>query len=145
MKLEFGTAGIRGIVGNDINNLNEAHAASIFEAYAKYINDNFIKEEQIVVIGRDNRVRGRQFATIASNILTSYGIKVYFNNQMLATPFISFLIKDKKAVGGINITASHNPKEYNGIKLYNRFGYQMLPEEISKIKLDLFNSIFEFK
>ena len=134
MKLEFGTAGIRGVVGNGINNLNEAHAASIFEAYAKYINDNFVEEEKIVVIGRDNRIKGKQFSIIASNILTSYGIKVYFNNQMLATPFISFLIKDKKAIGGLNITASHNPKEYNGIKLYNKFGYQMLPDEISKIK-----------
>ena len=134
MKLEFGTAGIRGVVGNDINNLNEAHAASIFEAYAKYINDNFVDKEKIVVIGRDNRIKGKQFSIIASNILTSYGIKVYFNNQMLATPFISFLIKDKKAIGGLNITASHNPKEYNGIKLYNKFGYQMLPDEISKIK-----------
>ena len=134
MKLEFGTAGIRGVVGNDINNLNEAHAASIFEAYAKYINDNFVDKEKIVVIGRDNRIKGKQFSIIASNILTSYGIKVYFNNQMLATPFISFLIKNKKAIGGINITASHNPKEYNGIKLYNKFGYQMLPDEISKIK-----------
>lgn len=134
MKLEFGTAGIRGVVGNGINNLNEAHAASIFEAYAKYINDNFVEEEKIVVIGRDNRIKGKQFSIIASNILTSYGIKVYFNNQMLATPFISFLIKNKKAIGGINITASHNPKDYNGIKLYNKFGYQMLPDEISKIK-----------
>ena len=134
MKLEFGTAGIRGVVGNDINNLNEAHAASIFEAYAKYINDNFVDKEKIVVIGRDNRIKGKQFSIIAANILTSYGIKVYFNNQMLATPFISFLIKNKKAIGGINITASHNPKEYNGIKLYNKFGYQMLPDEISKIK-----------
>ncbi|MBR3347941.1 MAG: phospho-sugar mutase [Mycoplasmataceae bacterium] len=134
MKLEFGTAGIRGVVGNGINNLNEAHAASIFEAYAKYINDNFVEEEKIVVIGRDNRIKGKQFSIIAANILTSYGIKVYFNNQMLATPFISFLIKNKKAIGGINITASHNPKEYNGIKLYNKFGYQMLPDEISKIK-----------
>lgn len=134
MKLEFGTAGIRGVVGNDINNLNEAHAASIFEAYAKYINDNFVDKEKIVVIGRDNRIKGKQFSIIASNILTSYGIKVYFNNQMLATPFISFLIKNKKAIGAINITASHNPKEYNGIKLYNKFGYQMLPDEISKIK-----------
>ena len=134
MKLEFGTAGIRGVVGNEINNLNEAHAASIFEAYAKYINDNFVDKEKIVVIGRDNRIKGKQFSIIAANILTSYGIKVYFNNQMLATPFISFLIKNKKAIGGINITASHNPKEYNGIKLYNKFGYQMLPDEISKIK-----------
>lgn len=136
MKLKFGTAGIRGIVGNKSNQLNAAHAARVFEAYAKYINKKFVNcNEKVIVIGRDNRIKGKEFAIIAANILTANGIKVYFNNEMLATPFISFLIKYKKALGGINITASHNPKEYNGIKLYNEFGYQMLPEEISQLKL----------
>ncbi len=135
MPLEFGTAGIRGVVGNTPDKLNEAHAAQIFEAYAKYILDNFKNNKnKFVVIGRDNRIKGKEFAILAVNILTSYGIQVYFNNEMVATPFISFLIKQKKAVGGINITASHNPKEYNGIKIYNNFGYQMLPDEIKNLK-----------
>ncbi|MBD5423104.1 MAG: phospho-sugar mutase [Mycoplasma sp.] len=135
MGLEFGTAGIRGIVGKSIDNLNEAHVARVFEAYARYIKNNFSHvKEKTIVIGRDNRIKGRIFSIIAVNILTSHGIKVFFNDEMLPTPFISFLVKHKKTLGAINITASHNPKEYNGIKLYNSHGFQMLPDEIMEIK-----------
>lgn len=135
MELTFGTAGIRGVVGKTRDKLNEAHAAQIFHAFAKYINHQYSnKKNKTIVIGRDNRIKGKDFTILAANILTSYGIKIYFNNEMLATPFISFLIINKKALGGINITASHNPKEYNGIKIYNESGYQMLPNEIEEIK-----------
>ncbi len=135
MSLEFGTAGIRGIIGNNKNCLNEAYAAQIFEAYAKYLNDKFLNvKNKCVVIGRDNRKKGKTFSIIAANILTSYNIKVFYSKDMLPTPFISFLIKEKRAIGGINITASHNPKEYNGIKIYNNFAFQMLPEEIEELK-----------
>lgn len=140
MKLEFGTAGIRGIVGNTDGQLNEAHAAQIFHGLAKYLNSKFQNiENKIIIIGRDNRIKGKKFALLAANILTSYGIKVFFSDQMIPTPFISFLIKNKKALGGINITASHNPKEYNGIKLYNHLGYQMLPNEIKELKEQFLN------
>lgn len=135
MELTFGTAGIRGVVGKTKDKLNEAHASQIFHAFAKYINHRYPNEKnKTIVIGRDNRIKGKDFTILAANILTSYGIKIYFNNEMLATPFISFLIINKKALGGINVTASHNPKEYNGIKLYNASGYQMLPNEIEEIK-----------
>lgn len=137
MKLDFGTAGIRGIVGNDINCLNEAHAARVFDGYAKYLIKNFNDAKtRGVVIGRDNRIKGKEFANIAKNILISYGIKVYFNNQMLATPFISYVTKIKNAIGAINITASHNPKEYNGIKIYDSTGCQILPNAVEQIKLE---------
>lgn len=135
MKLDFGTAGIRGIVGTSDENLNEIYVAQIFDAYARYLIDNFSDvQEKKIIIGRDNRIKGRKFANIAAHILTSHGIKIYFNYQMLATPFVSFLTKNKKAIGAINITASHNPKEYNGIKLYNKHGSQMLPKEINVLK-----------
>ena len=136
MPLEFGTAGIRGIVGDTKEFLNEAHAAQIFEAYAKYLNDKFKNtQNKCVVIGRDNRKKGKQFCILAANILSSYGIKIFYSQNMLPTPFISFLIKEKQALGGINITASHNPKEYNGIKIYNNHAFQMLPKEIKELKL----------
>lgn len=132
MKLSFGTAGIRGIVGKGEAFLNEVHAARIFDGYAKYLIDNVKDSKKLgVVIGRDNRIGGKRFAMIAYKILTSYGIKVYFNNQMLATPFISYLTRTKKAAGAINITASHNPKEYNGIKIYDYNGCQLLPNDVS--------------
>ena len=135
MKLDFGTAGMRGVVGDQIDQLNQAHVARVIDGYAKYLIAN-VKDAKNrgVIIGRDNRLRGKIFANISAKILTSYGIKVYFNNQMLATPFISFLTINKQAAGAINITASHNPKSYNGIKLYNQFGAQMLPEEVKLLK-----------
>lgn len=135
MKLDFGTAGIRGIVGDGIEFLNEIHVARVFDAYARYLIDN-IKDakKRGIVIGRDNRIKGKIFSTIAYKILTSYGIKVIFNNKMLATPFISYLTRKRKAAGAINITASHNPKEYNGIKLYDENGCQLLPKDVNLLK-----------
>lgn len=135
MKLDFGTAGIRGVIGEGEEFLNEVHAARVFDGYARYLINKYKQEDDIkVVIGRDNRKKGKSFSCIALEILTSYGIKVYFNDKMLPTPFISFLVKHKKAQGGINITASHNPKEYNGIKLYNSHGAQLLPQEVLELK-----------
>lgn len=132
--LEFGTAGIRGIVGDDKDKLNEAHAARVFDAYARYLNDKFPNETKYVIIGRDNRIRGKRFAKIAASILNKNNIGVYYDSKMMATPFVSYMAQIKKAVGAINITASHNPKEYNGIKIYNEKGYQMLPNEINELK-----------
>ena len=151
MKLDFGTAGMRGIVGDDENQLNQAHVARVFDGYAKYLLAHVENaRERGVVIGRDNRLRGKIFTNIAAKILTSYGIKVYFNNQMLATPFISFLTMKKNAAGAINVTASHNPKIYNGIKIYNQFGYQMLPNEVNLLKqyfldYEIYLTYFNFK
>lgn len=135
MELEFGTAGIRGIVGSKKNNLNEAHVARVFEAFAKYLLTKYkTNKKKCVVIGRDNRKKGKNFSYLAVNILTSHGIEVYFDDRMIPTPFISFLTRYKNAIGAINITASHNPKEYNGIKLYDNTGCQLLPKEIEEIK-----------
>ena len=135
MKLDFGTAGIRGIVGESESNLNNIHAARVFDGFANYLLKNFQDaRERGVVIGRDNRIKGRDFTHIAVTILNSYGIKVYFNDKMLATPFISFLTRKYNAVGAINITASHNPKQYNGIKIYNCQGCQLLPWEVNELK-----------
>lgn len=151
MKLDFGTAGIRGIIGDRPDQLNQAHAARVFDGYAKYLLATIPNaKNRGVVIGRDNRRRGALFTNIAAAILTGYGIKVYWNNdQMLPTPFISFLTISKEAAGAINITASHNPKEYNGIKLYNQHGSQMLPEEITQLKkyfqtYETYHDYFEF-
>ena len=135
MKLDFGTAGIRGIVGSEEHHLNEIHVARVIDGYARYLLNAFSNiKERGIVIGRDNRIKGKEFTLIAAQILTSYGIKIYFNFNMLATPFISYLTRTKKAIGAINITASHNPKEYNGIKIYDQNGCQLLPDEANKMK-----------
>lgn len=132
-KLEFGTAGIREKIGSGIEHLNIAHVRRIINGYAKYLVNKYHNQEIKIVIGRDNRRKSYSFALCSAQILDSYGIKVYFSKEICPTPFVSFSIMHFKAHGGINITASHNPKEYNGIKLYNELGFQMLPEEINEI------------
>lgn len=132
-KLEFGTAGIRGKIGSGVENLNIAHVRRIIHGYAKYLINKYAKQEIKVVIGRDNRRKSYSFALCSAQILDSYGIKVYFSKNICPTPFVSYSIMHYKAHGGINITASHNPKDYNGIKLYNESAFQMLPEEIQEV------------
>ncbi|WGI36544.1 phospho-sugar mutase [Mesomycoplasma lagogenitalium] len=133
--LEFGTAGIRGILGNKKENLNKKHVYRIIDGYARYLLKYFpnVKKDGIV-IGRDNRNMSFIFLKLAAKILAkNYKIKVYSSKIPLATPFISYATKKLRATGAINITASHNPKEYNGIKLYNQTGAQILPNEVKLI------------
>lgn len=132
-KLEFGTAGIRGKIGQNEDHLNYAHVQRIAHGYAKYLKNKYPNEKIKVVIGRDNRLKSYGFSICCAHILNSYGIEVIYSKNISPTPFVSFCILEYKAHGGINITASHNPKEYNGIKLYNNMASQCLPEEISEI------------
>lgn len=133
-KLEFGTAGIRGILGEGESNLNETHIIRVVEGFAKYLLSNFDNAKtKGVVIGRDNRRESKNFSEIAASILSKYEIKVHYNVNIVPTPFISYATRILGAIGAINITASHNPKEYNGVKLYNSYGCQLLPNEISKL------------
>lgn len=134
MKLEFGTAGIRGILGPGENNLNDFHIMRVVEGFSKYLIANFPNaRKQGVVIGRDNRRESKNFSEIAASILSKYEIIVHYNESIAPTPFISFLTRKLGAVGAINITASHNPKEYNGVKLYDPEGCQLLPNETQKL------------
>ncbi|MGL5590604.1 MAG: phospho-sugar mutase [Metamycoplasmataceae bacterium] len=135
-KLEFGTAGIRGVLGEGESNLNSTHVIRIINGFAKYLIDNLQDaRSRGVVIGRDNRRESKNFSEIAAVILSNHGITVHYNEKIAPTPFISYATRMLGAVGAINITASHNPKEYNGIKLYSSSGCQLLPKEISKLLL----------
>ncbi|MDK2819562.1 MAG: phospho-sugar mutase [Mycoplasmataceae bacterium] len=133
-KLEFGTAGIRGILGDGEIYLNETHIIRVVDGFAKYLIENFENAAQRgVVIGRDNRRQSKNFSQIASMVLSKYGIIVHYNEEISATPFISYATRILNAVGAINITASHNPKEYNGVKLYDSEGCQLLPDAVEKM------------
>lgn len=132
-KLEFGTAGIRGIVGEREDQLNIQHVLRIADGLAKYVKKHFDKKDWKIVIGRDNRIMSYEFAHIAANLLSLNGIKVIFSKDICPTPVVSYLIKKYEAAAGMNITASHNPKEYNGIKIYNNSGNQALPDEIENL------------
>ncbi|WP_029513832.1 phospho-sugar mutase [Mycoplasmopsis primatum] len=132
-KLEFGTAGIRGKIGKGEENLNFAHVQRIAHGYSKYLLAKYPNQLIKVVIGRDNRHKSYSFAQCCATILDSYGINVIFSKDISPTPFVSFAIMHYQAHGGINITASHNPKEYNGIKIYNNLAMQCLPDEMDEM------------
>lgn len=143
--LEFGTGGMRGIMGVGTNKMNEIIIAKATLGFANYLlkNEENAKERG-VVIAHDNRFNHDKFTMAAANVLTTLGIKVYLFDSLRPTPELSFAVRYLKAAGGINITASHNPKEYNGYKIYNSEGNQLIlkqsnavMEEISKIKNEL--------
>ena len=143
MKMSFGTAGIRGILGAGLNKINIVTISLAARAYAKFLSKQgkSIKQKGIV-IANDNRHNGSLYKDTIVKIFNKYGIKTYVmkDDELMATPVLSYLIRKLEAAGGINITASHNPKEYNGFKVYNNLGGQLMPKdtkEISKIMDDL--------
>ncbi|WP_245598354.1 phospho-sugar mutase [Mycoplasmopsis lipofaciens] len=132
-KLEFGTAGIRGKLGKNEDHLNYAHVQRVAHGFSNYLLNKYPNQEIKIAIGRDNRRMSYSFAICCAMILNNYGIKVFFSKDITPTPFVSYAILKNKMQGGINITASHNPAEYNGIKLYNEMGSQCLPKEIDEM------------
>lgn len=132
-ELKFGTAGIRGIMKEGVDGINEDNVAKVASGYADYLNS--IKKNARVVIGHDTRHNSYKFAEIMAKVLLSKGVSalLYENNHIAPTPLVSFTIREMKLDGGVMITASHNPKEYNGIKIYHESGRQILPNEAQEI------------
>jgi phosphoglucomutase len=125
--LEFGTGGLRGIMGAGTNRMNIYTVGEATQGLSNYLNVNFKDLKQIsVVVGHDCRNNSRKFAEISANIFSSNGIKVYLFDDMRPTPEISYAIRHLGCQSGIIITASHNPKEYNGYKAYWDDGAQVL-------------------
>ena len=134
--IKFGTAGYRAIMGPGNKFLNEWTYKQLTIAYAKFLKEKFPNKETIkILVGHDNRKNGVFFAEIIASTLINLNFEVYFydSNEPIATPIISYIIKKNNLDGGINITASHNPKEYNGFKAYNNLGGQLLPNESDRI------------
>ncbi|MGL5272384.1 MAG: phospho-sugar mutase [Phocaeicola sp.] len=125
--LEFGTGGLRGIMGVGSNRMNIYTVGAATQGLSNYLNKNFATMEQIsVVVGYDCRNNSQLFAKISADIFSANGIKVYLFDEMRPTPEISFAIRELGCQSGIVITASHNPKEYNGYKAYWDDGAQVL-------------------
>lgn len=125
--LEFGTGGLRGIMGAGCNRMNIYTVGAATQGLANYLNINFKDLEQIsVVVGHDCRNNSRLFAETVANIFSANGIKVYLFDDMRPTPEVSFAIRELGCQAGVNITASHNPREYNGYKAYWDDGAQVL-------------------
>jgi phosphoglucomutase/phosphomannomutase len=130
--LNFGTGGIREKMGVGTNRLNNYTISFATQGLSNYILSLKIKNPS-VVIGYDSRKHSKEFAEMASKVLLANNIKVFLFKELRPTPLISFAIRHKKATAGIMITASHNPKEYNGYKVYWSDGGQVLPPHDTKI------------
>ena len=142
--LEFGTGGLRGIMGVGSNRMNIYTVGSATQGLANYLKDAFKDKEEIkVVVGHDVRNNSRKFAEITANIFSANGIKVYLFEDCRPTPEISFAIRELGCQSGVVITASHNPKEYNGYKIYDESGCQLVPKEADKV-IEEINKIEEF-
>ncbi len=125
--LEFGTGGLRGIMGAGSNRMNRYTVGSASQGLANYLRSEFADLEQIkVVIGHDCRNNSREFAEITADVFSANNIKVYLFEDLRPTPLVSYAIRKLGCQSGIMITASHNPKEYNGYKAYWSDGAQVL-------------------
>ena len=142
--LEFGTGGLRGIMGAGTNRMNIYIVGMATQGFANYILKAFPGRKDLsVVVGHDCRNNGRLFAETVANIFSANGIKVYLFESLRPTPEISFAIRQLGAQAGVNVTASHNPKEYNGYKAYWDDGAQVLAphdvgiiNEVEKVKIE---------
>lgn len=141
--LEFGTGGLRGIMGAGSNRMNIYTVGAATQGFANYINQMCTdKQEKSVCIGHDCRHNSRYFAETAAAIFSANGITAYLFESLRPTPEISFAIRELGCCGGVIITASHNPKEYNGYKAYWNDGSQLVPPhdknvigEVKKVKV----------
>ena len=132
--VEFGTAGMRGVLGPGTNRLNDFTVRKATVGFARYLLELFPKAKEMgVVISHDNRHQSREFTLLSAKVLNEFGIKAYIFDALRPTPELSFAVRYLKACGGIMITASHNPKEYNGYKVYDETGCQLVPDKIKRL------------
>ena len=142
--LEFGTGGLRGIMGAGTNRMNKYIVGMATQGFANYLLKAFPEGKQLsVVVGHDCRNNGRLFAETVAAIFSANGIKVYLFESLRPTPEVSFAIRHLHAQAGVNVTASHNPKEYNCYKAYWEDGAQVLAphdkgiiDEVNKVKME---------
>ena len=133
--LEFGTGGLRGIMGAGTNRMNIYTVGAATQGLANYLKEAFADLPEIkVVVGHDVRNNSRKFAEIVAAIFSANGIKAYLFDDFRPTPELSFAIRHLGCQSGVNITASHNPKEYNGYKAYWADGAQIIsPHDVNII------------
>lgn len=144
--LEFGTGGLRGVIGAGTNRLNKYTIGKATAGLGRYLLDNYGPElclSRGVVIGYDTRNNSEYFSRIAANVLSGMGIRVYIHAHARPTPQLSFSVKFYNALAGIVVTASHNPKEYNGYKVYDELGCQLVPWQAKQV-ISYVNAISDY-
>ena len=142
--LEFGTGGLRGIMGAGTNRMNKYIVGMATQGFANYLLKAYPEKKDLaVVVGHDCRNNGRMFAETVADIFSANGIKAYLFESLRPTPEISFAIRQLGCQAGVNVTASHNPREYNGYKAYWGDGAQVLAphdkgiiDEVNKVTID---------
>lgn len=132
--VEFGTAGMRGILGPGTNRINRFTVGRATVAMGLYLQQAFPgRALSGVVIAHDNRHQSRTLTLLVAGILNRMGFRSFIFNDLRPTPELSFAVRTQKAIGGIMITASHNPKEYNGFKVYDENGCQLTPQKLTPL------------
>ncbi|MCZ2102271.1 MAG: phospho-sugar mutase [Chitinophagales bacterium] len=124
--LEFGTGGLRGIMGAGSNRVNKYTLGAATQGFSNYLNQLYAGQEVSVAVSYDSRNNSAYFASVVADVFSANGIKVYFFEALRPTPELSFAIRQLQCQGGVMLTASHNPKEYNGYKAYGADGGQLV-------------------
>ena len=141
--LEFGTGGLRGIMGAGANRMNKYTVGKATKGLCEYLKNEFAGEKS-VVIAYDSRNNSKAFAECAAEILCYNGIKTFLFEEIIPTPVLSFSVRYLNCNAGIVITASHNPKEYNGYKVYDKYGCQLVPQYADKV-ISYINNVKDIK
>ncbi len=141
--LEFGTGGLRGIMGAGANRMNKYTVGKATKGLCEYLKNEFAGEKS-VVIAYDSRNNSKAFAECAAEVLCYNGIKTFLFEEIMPTPVLSFSVKYLNCNAGIVITASHNPKEYNGYKVYDEDGCQLVPQYADKV-ISYINNVKDIK
>lgn len=141
--LEFGTGGLRGIMGAGANRMNKYTVGKATKGLCEYLKNEFAGEKS-VVIAYDSRNNSKAFAECAAEVLCYNGIKTFLFEEIMPTPVLSFSVRYLNCNAGIVITASHNPKEYNGYKVYDEYGCQLVPQYADKV-ISYINNVKDIK
>lgn len=141
--LEFGTGGLRGIMGAGANRMNKYTVGKATKGLCEYLKNEFSGEKS-VVIAYDSRNNSKTFAECAAEVLCYNGIKTFLFEEIMPTPVLSFSVRYLNCNAGIVITASHNPKEYNGYKVYDKHGCQLVPQYADKV-ISYINNVKDIK
>lgn len=143
-ELDFGTAGLRGVIGAGTNRMNIYTVGKATQGIAQYVNENF--KNPSVAIAYDSRIKSDLFARETAKVFAANGIKVYLYDELKPTPMLSFAVRYYGCAAGINITASHNPSKYNGYKVYGEDGCQLTLEATNEVlehikTIDIFDDV----
>ena len=141
--LEFGTAGLRGVIGAGTNRMNVYIVARASQGLSRYVINHFAPEERRIAISFDSRIKSDVFSKIAAEVFAANGIQAFIYKELMPVPCVSFATRYLRCAAGIMVTASHNPSQYNGYKVYGADGCQMTSAAANEVlgeieKLDLF-------